>query len=336
VAEEHQLSEPVNGQLDRVKTPLGRSRWAGHLIAIAILAALGFGVYFSSKSIDYIWRWERMPQYLIQTGGEEIPAPFDGTVTLGADGKSLTIAPLLGVGKSETVSGLATFEVSDGEIVFKNNPLGRKPGIKPGILLEGLWLTLRISVVSLIGALVIGLLIGLGRVSKNTTIHDLSTVYVELIRGTPLLVQIFIFYFFFGTVLHLSAFAAGAVALSIFTGAYVAEIVRGGIQAVPKGQTEAAQSLGLSSLQTLRYVILPQATRTTLPPLAGQFISLIKDSSLVSVISLTDLTKAGREVASSTFSQFEVLFTVAAMYLILTGSLSWAVNRLEKRLARHD
>jgi polar amino acid transport system permease protein len=336
VAEEHQLNGPSSGTLSVSKRRAARPRWFGHVVALVVLAALGYGVYLSSKSIDYIWRWERMPQYLIQTGGEEIPAPFDGTVTLAADGKSLTIAPLLGVGKPETISGLATLEVSDGEIVFKNNPLGRKPGIKPGILLEGLWLTLRISVVALVGALVIGLLVGLGRVSKNTTVYDLSTVYVELIRGTPLLVQIFIFYFFFGTVLHLSAFAAGALALSIFTGAYVAEIVRAGIQAVPKGQTEAAQSLGLSSLQTLLYVVLPQATRRTLPPLAGQFISLIKDSSLVSAISLTDLTKAGREVASSTFSQFEVLFTVAAMYLVLTGGLSWAVNRLEKRLARHD
>jgi polar amino acid transport system permease protein len=322
--------------MSELKKRAGRRRWLGHLLAVLILAALGLGVYLSSKSIDYIWRWERMPQYLLSTDGEEVPAPFDATVTLSADGKDVTLTPLLGVGNPQTLNGFATVEVSDGEIVFKNNPVGHKPGIKAGILLEGLWLTLRISVVSLIGALIIGLLVGLGRVSKKTVVHDLSTVYVELVRGTPLLVQIFIFYFFFGTVLHLSAFAAGAVALSIFTGAYVAEIVRGGIQAVPKGQTEAAQSLGLSGLQTMLYVILPQATRTTLPPLAGQFISLIKDSSLVSVISLTDLTTAGREVASSTFSQFEVLFTVAAMYLILTGSLSWGVNRLEKRLARHD
>lgn len=316
--------------------PRGKRRWPGHLLAALLLGVLALGIYAASKNIDYIWRWERMPQYLLSTGGEEILAPIDGTVALGADGKSLTITPLLGDGKPEAVSGLATLEVSDGEIVFKNNPIGRKPGVKAGILLEGLWLTLRISLVSLVGSLVIGLLVGLGRVSKVTAIHDLATVYVELIRGTPLLVQIFIFYFFFGTVLHLSAFAAGAVALSIFTAAYVAEIVRAGIQAVPKGQTEAAQSLGLSGLQTLRYVVLPQATRRSLPPLAGQFISLIKDSSLVSAISLTDLTKAGREVASSTFSQFEVLFTVAAMYLVLTGSLSWLVNRLERKLARHD
>ena len=322
--------------MSETKKRAGRPHWLGHLVAIAVLVALGVGVYVASKNIDYIWRWERMPQYLVQTGGEEVAAPFDGTVALGADGKSLTLTPLLGVGKAETIGGLAVLEVSDGEIVFKNNPVGRRPGIKAGILLEGLWLTLRISLVALVGALVIGLLVGLGRISRNTAVHDLSTVYVELIRGTPLLVQIFIFYFFFGSVLHLSAFAAGALALSIFTGAYVAEIVRAGIQAVPKGQTEAAQSLGLSGLQTLRHVILPQATRRTLPPLAGQFISLIKDSSLVSAISLTDLTKAGREVAASTFSQFEVLFTVAAMYLILTGGLSWAVNRLEKRLARHD
>jgi polar amino acid transport system permease protein len=149
-------------------------------------------------------------------------------------------------------------------------------------------------------------------------------------------VQIFIVYFFFGTVLKLSAFAAGIVALSVFTAAYIAEIVRSGIQAVPKGQTEAANSLGLSGFQTMIHVILPQALRRTLPPLAGQSINLIKDSSLVSVMALTDLTKAGREVVSSTFSPFEVWFTVALMYLVLTGSLSWLVQGLEKRMARND
>jgi polar amino acid transport system permease protein len=118
--------------------------------------------------------------------------------------------------------------------------------------------------------------------------------YVELIRGTPLLVQIFIVYFFIGTVLNLDRFTAGVAALAVFTGAYVAEIVRAGISSIHKGQMEAGRSLGMTSAQTMRYVILPQAFKRVLPPLAGQFINLIKDSSLVSVISITDLTKAGR------------------------------------------
>ncbi|MFZ5838121.1 MAG: amino acid ABC transporter permease, partial [Pseudomonadota bacterium] len=177
---------------------------------------------------------------------------------------------------------------------------------------------------------------GLMRVAKNQTARNLAVTYVELIRGTPLLVQIFIVYFFIGTVLDFDRFTAGVVALSVFTGAYVAEIVRAGIQAIPTGQMEAARSLGMTYPKAMRYIILPQALKRTLPPLAGQFINLIKDSSLVSVISITDLTKAGREVVSGSFAPFEVWFTVAALYLLVTGTLSWAIQRLEKRLSASD
>jgi polar amino acid transport system permease protein len=313
-----------------------RRGWVWHALSLLILAAFCGSLYLASKRIDYTWRWSRLPQYLLSTGGEEIDAPFDGTVSIAADGKTLTITPLLGVGAAQTIPDIAVPLVADGEVVFRGNTLGKKPGISAGPLLIGLWLTLRISFVSLIFALVLGVLAGLGRVSHNPTARDVASFYVEIIRGTPLLVQLFIAYFFFAPTLHLSAFAAGVFGLSVFTGAYIAEIVRAGIQAVPKGQTEASQSLGLSGLQTLRHVVLPQAIQKILPPLAGQFINLIKDSSLVSVMALTDLTKAGREVVSSTFSPFEVWFTVALMYLILTGGLSLVVNRLEKRLARHD
>lgn len=168
------------------------------------------------------------------------------------------------------------------------------------------------------------------------SLRKLAITYVELIRGTPLLVQIFIVYFFIGTVLDLDRFTSGVIALSVFTAAYVAEIIRAGIQAIPKGQMEAARSLGMNYVQAMVYVILPQAFKRTLPPLAGQFINLIKDSSLVSVISITDLTKAGREVVSGSFAPFEVWFTVAALYLILTSSLSWAIQTLEKRLSASD
>lgn len=130
---------------------------------------------------------------------------------------------------------------------------------------------------------------------------------------------------------------AGVAALSCFTGAYIAEIVRAGIQSVHRGgQMEAARSLGMSYPKAMVLVILPQAFRRTLPPMAGQFISLIKDSSLVSVISITDLTKAGREVVASTFSPFEVWFTVAALYLVLTSALSYLVQLLEKRMSAQD
>ncbi|MDB5986294.1 MAG: amino acid transporter permease [Nevskia sp.] len=313
-----------------------RRAYAWHGVSVLILLAFAASLYFASKQIDYTWRWQRLPQYLISTGGAEVPAPFDGTVKIEADGKTLSITPLLGGGAAQKVTDVEVPQVGDGEVVFKGNTLGKKPGISAGPLLIGLWLTLRISAVSLVFALILGVLAGLGRVSQNPAARDVSSFYVEVIRGTPLLVQLFIAYFFFAPTLHLSAFSAGVFGLSVFTGAYIAEIVRAGIQAVPKGQTEAAQSLGLSGLQNLRHVILPQAIKKILPPLAGQFINLIKDSSLVSVMALTDLTKAGREVVSSTFSPFEVWFTVALMYLILTGGLSLVVNRFEKRLSRHD
>jgi len=309
--------------------------WQWHGLAIAVLLVLCAGIYGASKRVDYTWNWQRIPQYLMNSEGQEIRAPFDGFVAVSADGKTLTLTAMQGA-QSQQFTDYTQTIAGNGDLVFQNDLLAKKAELGPGPLVKGLFLTLEISGASLIVSVLLGFLVGIGRVSNNPAFRDLASVYVEVIRGTPLLVQIFIVYFFFGTVLQLSAFVAGVVALSVFTAAYVAEIVRAGIQAVPKGQTEASQSLGLSGFQTLRYVILPQATKKILPPLAGQFINLIKDSSLVSVMALTDLTKAGREVVSSTFSPFEVWFTVALMYLVLTGTLSWGVRRLEVRLNRND
>lgn len=305
--------------------------WPGHVAAALVVLAIGLSLYFASRQVHYEWRWERVPAYLVATVGKEIVAPFDGTVALAPDGRSLTLTPLLG-GEPVRMEGFDHAEVSDGDIVFTGNTIGREPGWSAGPLAVGLWMTLKISIVSLVFALVLGLVAGLARVSESTAARDLAAFYVEIIRGTPLLVQIFIMYFFIGTVLSLSAFMAGVAALAVFTGAYVAEIVRGGIEAIPRGQAEAARSLGMSAWQAMHHVVLPQAMRNSSPALAGQFINLIKDSSLVSVMALTDLTKAGREVVSSSFSPFEVWFCVALLYLVLTGSLSWAVRRMEARL----
>ena len=170
----------------------------------------------------------------------------------------------------------------------------------------------------------------------NPALRNLAVTYVELIRGTPLLVQIFIVYFVYrhrAEPRPIHRWCGGARGLH--------RRLRGGDRARRhqlhhKGQMEAGRSLGMTSAQTMRYVILPQAFRRVLPPLAGQFINLIKDSSLVSVISITDLTKAGREVVSSTFSPFEVWFTVALLYLVLTGTLSFLVRRLEVKYARSN
>lgn len=301
---------------------------------VLILLGLGIIIYASSKSIDYTWRWERIPQYLISFDPKEIHSPFDGTVTT-VTKKQIVV---------ESDSGDAPFvikkfnhvDVSQGDIVFEGDVIAEVKDWRIGPITWGLVTTLHLSVISLIFAIVIGLFTGLARISHNPTLRYLSVTYIELIRGTPLLVQIFIFYFFIGTVLNLDRFTAGVAALAVFTGAYIAEIVRAGIQSIHPGQMEAARSLGMNYIQAMVYVILPQAFKRTLPPLAGQFINLIKDSSLVSVISITDLTKAGREVVSSTFAPFEVWFTVALLYLVLTGALSWAIQKLEKRLAASD
>lgn len=302
------------------------------LVTVALLIVIAAGLYWATIKVNYQWRWERVPDYLLVTGGEEVPAPFDGTVAV--SGKQISIVPLLG-GEPQAIKDIDVVQVADGEIVFAGNTVGKKSGVTAGPLLIGLWVTLQISALSLVFALLLGLIAGLGRVASNPAARDLAAIYVELIRGTPLLVQMFIVYFFLGTVFNISGFVAGVTALSVFTGAYVAEIVRAGIEAVPKGQMEAARSLGMSHWQGMRHIVLPQALRRSLPPLAGQSINLIKDSSLVSIMALTDLTKAGREVVSSTFSPFEVWFTVALMYLVLTGTLSIYVRKLEKKMA-HD
>jgi polar amino acid transport system permease protein len=310
--------------------------WAWHGVYLAVIAGLGFGIYTTSQRVDYDWRWERIPQYIVSHEGERVAAPADGVARLDASGRALEILTQSDPPQVTRIEGLDRITVGEGDPVFAGDIVAIREGWAAGPLLVGLWITLKISLWSLGFALVLGLVAGLGRVATNPAARNLAATYVEIIRGTPLLVQLFIFYFFIGTVLELSPIAAGIAALSVFTGAYVAEIVRAGIEAVPRGQMEAARSLGMSYVQAMRWIILPQALRKALPPLAGQFINLIKDSSLVSIIAITDLTKAGREIVSSTFAPFEVWFTVALMYLVLTGALSVAVRRLERRLAAGD
>ena len=310
------------------------SRWIGHGVYVLIMALLIGAIYLSGKSINYNWHWDRLWPYVVNTESQDIRSEGDGTAVIGADGQ-LSIQFDNG-DAAQVISNYDNKLVGDGDLVFQGDTVAQVSDWKFGPIAVGLWVTVEISFISLIFAIVLGLVFGLMRVAKNQTARDLSLTYVELIRGTPLLVQIFIVYFFIGTVLDFDRFTAGVVALSVFTGAYVAEIVRAGIQAIPTGQMEAARSLGMNYPQAMRYIILPQALKRTLPPLAGQFINLIKDSSLVSVISITDLTKAGREVVSGSFAPFEVWFTVAALYLVVTGGLSWAIQRLEKRLSASD
>lgn len=200
-----------------------------------------------------------------------------------------------------------------------------------GPLILGLLFTFKISGVSLVLALAIGLGTALVRLSGPVTGRILARGYLETIRNTPLVVQIYLVYFVIGPIAGLSRFASAAMALSLFEGAYMSEIFRAGIVSLQKGQWEAAHSLGLSTYDTYRYVILPQAIQRILPPLTSQVISLIKDSALVSLVALADLAFQARVIAADTFLTFEVWFTTAAIYLMVTVTLSTAVAFMEKR-----
>ncbi len=204
-------------------------------------------------------------------------------------------------------------------------------GIQFGPLWEGLMITFRISAISLVLSLVIGLTTALLRLSHSFVAKTIARVYLELIRNTPLLIQLFFIYFVLGPVLGLSRFPSAVLALSLFEGAYASEIFRAGIVSIRRGQWEAAYSLGLSLFDTYKDIVLPQAIRRILPPLTSQAISLIKDSALVSTIAIYDLTMQAQAVIAETFLTFELWFTVAGMYLIVTATLSIIVNIMENR-----
>jgi polar amino acid transport system permease protein len=235
----------------------------------------------------------------------------------------------------------------------------------PNMLLHGLFTTIRLSFWGTIAATIIGALMGILRVSKSPANRLLSGLYVSVVRNLPPLVLIFIFYYFmsgyitaslgiddfmasrsssvknvlsflFAPPERFSMFLSALVTLAIFEGAYITEIVRAGIQSIEKGQWEASYALGLSRFQQMRYVILPLTIQRILPPLAGQFISTIKDSAIVSVISVPELTFQGMELMSATYLTFEVWITVTLLYLMLTLSLSLLVERLEIYLRRAE
>lgn len=205
-------------------------------------------------------------------------------------------------------------------------------GISFAPLAQGLFITLEIVAVSLAVSLIIGLLVALMRLSNSFMASALAQLYLELIRNTPLLIQIFVVYFVFAPIFDVGRFASAVLALSLFEGAYTSEIIRAGILGLPKGQWEASASLGMNRGQTYRYILLPQALRNMLPPLTSQGISLIKDSALVSTIAIYDLTMRGQQIIAETFLTFEVWFTVAAIYLAVTLLLTLLVKYLEFRL----
>ena len=316
--------------------------WAGVFCFFAVITAGLF--YYATQKIEYIWRWNRVPLYFAYKDTTEIVSEIEGEVESITKKGNEAVVTVKGLDGSESYTVPAQdLRVVDGEIISFGDILGTRTRWKPGLLIIGLWITLKLSIIATIAGILIGIIGGIARISSNPALKWTSIVYVEIIRGSPLMVQILIWYFVFGTVINdllaangmgrLSAFWYGVASLACFAGAYVTEIVRAGIQSIHRGQTEAARSLGMSYPQSMLHIILPQALRRILPPLAGQFISLIKDSSLLGIIAIRELTKAAREVVSASLQPFEVYFLAAILYLVLTFTLSMAVQKLEKRMA---
>ena len=179
----------------------------------------------------------------------------------------------------------------------------------------------------------IGMVASLANLSKFRLVRLLAKLYVDIIRGTPLLVQIFLIYFALPMIIHtkINPFVAAVTACSINSGAYVSEIFRAGIQSIDKGQMEAGRSLGLNWMQTMRYIIMPQAFKRIIPPLGNEFIAMLKDSSLVSVIGFEELTRRGQLIIAKTYGSFEIWTTVAVIYLIMTMTISQLVGYLERK-----
>ena len=203
------------------------------------------------------------------------------------------------------------------------------------LLIVGAGITIQITAISVGLGLIIGMFVGIARICNVKVLRALATVYIDFLRGTPLLVQIFLIYFALPMVVgqRVDAFIAAITACGINSGAYIAEIFRAGIQAIDEGQMEAGRSLGMSWVQTMRYIIVPQAFKNVIPPLGNKFIALLKDSSLVSVIGFEELTRRGQLIIARTYGSLEIWITVALIYLVMTLTISRLVSYMEKRLA---
>lgn len=317
----------------------------GAVFAVTVVLGLFF-LWYATTKVEYVWQWHRIPHYFWISEERDLTSDFDGELLSieKQGGERLILRDDMGATHEVALPSGAEVVLSPGSAVYYDDVLARYDYSAPGVLLEGLWITLEVSLLAIVVGIVVGILAGLCRVSENPALRWWSVLYVELVRGTPLLVQIFIWYFVVGVLIdellmraglpRIPALWYGVIALAVFTGAYVAEIVRAGIQSVHRGQTEAARSLGMSYAQCMRRVILPQALRRIMPPLAGQFISLIKDSSLLGVMAVRELTKATREAITSSVQPLELWFTCALLYLALTFALSLFVQYLERRAVR--
>ncbi|PHO17980.1 ABC transporter permease [Malaciobacter molluscorum LMG 25693] len=313
------------------KQSFAQNKTLGHIIAFMFYIAVGYFLYTAATNMNYEWKWTSIPKYFVYTDTQNITAPVGGVLKK-EDGKYYI----------QNDDGKTFLNIDDsykleyklGSDIYEFDFIASKTVTKTGPVLWGLWVTLKISFFAAILTYLIGIITALMKLSSYVFLRDIATVYITIVRGTPLLVQIFLFYFIVANIFELDRFIAGVLSLGIFFGAYMAEILRGAIQSIDKGQLEAANSLGISHFQAMRYIIFPQALKRVLPTLVGEMIALIKDSSLVSAISITDLTKVGREIVANTFSPFETWIIIALVYLSITSILSYLGHNLEKKFSK--
>ncbi len=272
------------------------------------------------------------------------------------DGAAIPSKEDVGLFTAWRVAFFGTIGITAGLCIFKPDPYLKIMKFVP----DGILVTFEVTVLSILLALVIGLFTGLGRISKNRLINGTASLYVEVIRGIPLLVQLFYIYFglskfmveiveYLNTHSHLFSMfyhyvglerfvplpplPSAVIAMGVCYGAYMGEIFRAGIQAIPKGQSEAARSLGMTPAQSMYHVILPQAVKTILPPVGNEFVALLKDSSLVSILAVADLLRRGREFASQSFAYFETYTMVALVYLMITLFFSKLISIMEEKIS---
>lgn len=226
------------------------------------------------------------------------------------------------------IAFLGALAVLIGLVVLSPDPYLRILKFLP----DGILVTFQVTFSAIVFALLLGLVTGIGRISRNRIVNVVASTYVEVVRGVPLLVQLFYIYYALGRFVRVPDMVAAVIAMSFCYGAYMGEVFRAGIESIDKGQTEAARSLGFNSTQTMFYVILPQAWRTILPPVGNEFIALLKDTSLVSILAVADLLRRGREFAAESFAYFETYTVIALVYLLITLFLSKLVSILEEGL----
>jgi len=213
------------------------------------------------------------------------------------------------------------YRIIDGELIW-------------GPLIKGTLVTLEITLWATVVAFFVGLTTALLRLSRSWSGHLVSTLYLELVRNTPLLVQMYLFYFVLSPIIGIDRFWTGVLCLAFFEAAFISEIIRGGVLSVERGQWEGAMSLGMRRAPVYARVVLPQAVPIMLPPMTSALVNIIKNSAIVSTIAIFDLTNEGRNVIADTFLSFEVWFTIAGIYLAMTISLSYLASRLEARVRR--